>query len=307
MQFKEYKKIHALHKDECTGILEGQCYIQEKVDGANASIWLGDDGEIHYGSRTRNLFLAQDNFNGFGDWVREHLFLKGLFMHYPNIRLNGEWLVRHTIGYHEVSYKKFYCFDIEDENGVKLPMENVYDLCERYEIPTVKLFGQFVNPTLDQIKELAGNSVLGTKGEGVVIKNPMFINKFGDQQYGKYVTQDFKEDNAITFGGNNKQSETYCEMYYVNKFITMPRLEKILNKIQNMNSERLEMKHIPQVMSMTYHDVIVEEAWVIATEMAKSGKMFDFKEFNKLCTKKVRQMYQNYLEGTISVADQKHV
>jgi len=54
MQFKEYKKIQALHKEECDGILHGTCYLQEKVDGANASIWV-EDGNIHCGSRTRDL------------------------------------------------------------------------------------------------------------------------------------------------------------------------------------------------------------------------------------------------------------
>ena len=72
MQFKPYNKIHALHKEECEGILEGTCYIQEKVDGANASIWLGDDGEIYYGFRFCDLFLVNDNFNDFNDWARAH-------------------------------------------------------------------------------------------------------------------------------------------------------------------------------------------------------------------------------------------
>jgi len=63
MEFKEYKKIQALHKEECDGILHGTCYLQEKVDGANASIWV-EDGNIHCGSRTRDLIKAGDGFNG---------------------------------------------------------------------------------------------------------------------------------------------------------------------------------------------------------------------------------------------------
>lgn len=300
MNFKVYKKIQGLHKEECDGLLVGECIIQEKIDGANASIWMGDDGEIHYGSRSRDLFLAQDNFNGFGDYVKSHQGIKDYLTKNPTHRLYGEWLVRHTIGYNETSYKHFYMFEIE-ENDVILPIEKVYEVGEEYGIKTAYLFGKYTNPTLELIKEFAGKSVLGDKVEGVVVKNLGFINKFGDYQHGKYVTQDFKEDNAITFGGNNKSSETYNEMYYVNKYMTLPRVQKIIYKLEAMEG-RPEMKHIPQVMGMAYHDLITEEAWSIAKEMAKAGKFFDFKAFEQFCNRKSKQIFIEIITNNISVA-----
>lgn len=301
MEFKAYPKIQALHKEECEGILEGTCYIQEKVDGANASIWLGDDGEIHYGSRSRDLFLAQDNFNGFGDWVKSHPRLKQFFRDFPNMRLNGEWLVRHTIGYKESSYRKFYLFDIEEIDYI-ISIESVYKLAEEYEIPTVNLHGKFDNPTLDVIKSFAGESVLGDKGEGVVIKNLAFKNKFGDSQFGKFVTQEFKEDNGITFGGNNKSSDSYEEMYYLNKMMTLARVQKICHKLESSKG-RLSEKDIPQIMGVCFHDLISEEGFVIATEMAKTGKPFNFKSFKSLCDKKSKSIFMEILTGDISVAN----
>lgn len=301
MEFKAYPKIQALHKEECEGILNGTCYIQEKVDGANASIWLGDDGEVHYGSRSRDLFLAQDNFNGFGDWVKAHPKLKEFLREFSNMRLNGEWLVRHTIGYKETSYKKFYLFDIE-ECGYTLPFENMYKLAQEYDIPTVQLFGKFENPTLEQIKEFAGKSELGEKGEGVVVKNLEFKNKFGDEQFGKFVTQEFKEDNGVTFGGNNKFSETYEEMYYLNKMMTLSRVQKICHKLESAEG-RLSEKDIPKIMGSCFHDLIQEEGWVIANEMAKKGKPFNFKSFKSLCDKKSKSIFMEILTGDISVAN----
>lgn len=307
MKFKPYNKIHALHKEECEGILEGTCYLQEKVDGANASIWFDeDDQQIHYGSRSRDLFLAQDNFNGFGDWVRNHPKLPEFFKDHPHIRLNGEWLVRHTIGYKELNYKKFYLFDIEISDGsitMYANMENMYEVANKYEIPTVQLFGVFQNPTLEQIKSFAGQTNLGEKGEGVVVKNLEFRNKFGDLQFGKFVTQEFKEDNGITFGGNNKSSESYEEMYYVNKMMTLARVQKVLHKLESMEG-RLSEKHIPRVMGMCFHDLITEESWVIAQEMAKTGKPFNYKTFKTLCDKKSKSIFLEVLTGDISVAHQ---
>jgi len=54
-RFLKYPKIHRLGKSETEGILDGQCYIQEKIDGANTSIWMDEDGTIHCGSRNNDL------------------------------------------------------------------------------------------------------------------------------------------------------------------------------------------------------------------------------------------------------------
>lgn len=45
--------------------------ITEKLDGTNASIWIGEDGSIFPGSRNRFISVEQDNY-GFARWVKEH-------------------------------------------------------------------------------------------------------------------------------------------------------------------------------------------------------------------------------------------
>ncbi len=303
MVFEKYPKIMALHKEECDGILDGTCYIQEKVDGANASIW-NEDGEIHYGSRSRDLFKASDNFNGFGTWIEQHAGVKKLLIDHPEYRLNGEWLVRHTIGYNELAYRKFYLFDITIEEGetkITMPMDEMYRLAEEYDIPAVHLFAVLENPTLEQIIQHCGTSVLGSKGEGVVIKNLAFINKFGDKQFGKFVTQEFKEDNAVTFGGNNRTSDTYEETYFMNQMMTLARVQKIFHKAESQHG-RLDMKNIPMIMGMCYHDLITEEGWVIAQEMGKNKKKFDYHAFKMLCDKKAKSIFIEILTGDVSVA-----
>ena len=306
MKFKEYPKIYALHKEECEGILEGLCHVQEKVDGANASVWFDkDDNAIHFGSRSRDLYLANDNFNGFGDWVRNHPDLPAFFARFPNVRLNGEWLVRHTIGYNELSYKKFYLFDMMVEEGDREEMINIhamYELAKEYNIPAVALIGNFENPTLEDIKAHAGYSVLGEKGEGVVIKNMTFVNKYGSRGHAKYVTQEFKEDNAVTFGGNNKHSEAYEETYYMNKFMTLARVQKVLHKLESKLG-KLSEKNIPEIMGTCYHDVIAEEGWTLAKEMSTTGKPFNFKTFKSLCDRKSKSIFFEILTGDISVAN----
>ena len=43
--FERYHKIYRIEKSENQGILDGLCHVQEKIDGANASIWM-HDGKI---------------------------------------------------------------------------------------------------------------------------------------------------------------------------------------------------------------------------------------------------------------------
>ena len=67
---RNYGKIHRYGKEEVEGILEGTVVVQEKVDGANAQIWM-EDGEIKVGSRNREL-KPDEGFNGFRQYVEKH-------------------------------------------------------------------------------------------------------------------------------------------------------------------------------------------------------------------------------------------
>ena len=74
MEFKTYPKIHRLGKEETDGLIEGTeetlfLTIQEKIDGANTSIWMDKDGVVQCGSRTRQL-PADESFNGFVEWAK---------------------------------------------------------------------------------------------------------------------------------------------------------------------------------------------------------------------------------------------
>lgn len=87
--FKSYPKIHRLGKEEVEGILIGDCYIEEKIDGANASIWIDKRGEVACGSRNREL---TEGFNGFVDYVKENVSIRTVLENHPTWRLYGEWL-----------------------------------------------------------------------------------------------------------------------------------------------------------------------------------------------------------------------
>ena len=57
MYFRKYQHIERFGTMEVEGIELGLCYIFPKIDGTNSSVWLGEDGQIHAGSRKRELSL----------------------------------------------------------------------------------------------------------------------------------------------------------------------------------------------------------------------------------------------------------
>jgi len=301
MKFRKYEKIHRLGKEETDGILEGTVSVTEKLDGANLSIWLGDGGEIRVGSRNNDLTAKREGFNGAVDYCNTHPGIKEFLKHNPNCRLYGEWLVRHTLSYNETAYRKFYLFDIwTEDKQLFLKQDEVQFLAKEFKIEVVQDLGTFENPTVDELKKLIeGESACGEKKEGIVIRNPEFVNIFEEKCNAKIVSEKFKEDNAVTFGGNNKHSDSYWEMYICNKYITLGRVEKIMNKIQPEIDKRLDMEHIPRIMNTVYHDMVTEEAW----EIAQKVKSIDYDILKRVCNKKIKQIYVDILNNNISVAD----
>lgn len=290
-----------LGKEETDGILNAPVTVQEKIDGANVSIWLNDVGGISYGSRTREL--GKDDFNGFGTYVQDHAeALSIFFKENPKVRLYGEWLVKHTITYPDAAYKKMYLYDVyNEEKDLYLDQPTVEGLAKTlgFEYPKIFYAGMMVTP--EMLEEVVGKTLVpdAANGEGVVIKRLDFINKYGNLIYAKKVHEKFKESNAIVFGGNNKFSETYWEMYIVNKYCTVSRVRKIMQKLQPEINERLDLKHVSEVVGRAYHDLITEEAWEIATKVVSC----DFKKLKHLCGKKFIQIYKDLINNTLSIAD----
>lgn len=291
MEFKPYPKIHRLGKEETEGILDVPVIIQEKVDGANASIWWDSEKkEVRCGSRNQE---KHEGFNGFVDWAKNDPKLREFFSLHPDYRLYGEWLVKHTISYPTEAYRKFYLFDIRTPSHW-LSQEVVEDVARGLGVPYPYVFGLLHKPTEEAIKEFVGKSKIGPVGEGVVIKplSPWF-NKFGDFTYAKMVHESFKESNALVFGGNNKTAENYWELYIVNKYMTAGRVKKIMQKWESQNDERLDFKHTPMISGLCYHDMVQEECW----DFFKKVPKINVTMLKTLATKKAVLLFHAYLRG----------
>lgn len=257
---KKYTNVirHGKSGTHHTILGEGKIVVQEKLDGANASFKV-EEGKILAFSRNSQLD-ENNNLRGFYEWTQT-LDVRNLI---EGLVYFGEWLVKHKLDYGE-NMNQFYLFDIYDTNNEEyVSFDRVEKEAMRLEINLVPVF--YVGDTLpfEEIEKFAGQSKLGKKGEGVVVKNYNFKNKHDAQVFTKIVTKDFQEKN-----GNQKPKEAKgfrdSLEQYLDTYMTKARVEKIIHKMvdeQILNEDYAieDMKIIlKNAGSRVFDDLVKEE------------------------------------------------
>jgi hypothetical protein len=144
IEFVEFPKISRLSRD---------CIVTEKIDGTNASIYIGENEEFLVGSSTRWITPENDHF-GFAKWAyenKEELLELGVGHHF------GEWWgsgIQRAYGLEE---RRFSLFDTKlwRAHGaspkcchvVPVLYEGIFDTNEiRKCLTDLKMFGSVASP-----------------------------------------------------------------------------------------------------------------------------------------------------------------
>ena len=288
MEFKKYQHIERFGRTEVEGILNGTVHIFDKIDGTNAQVWLGEDGMLHFGSRNRELSLDFDN-NGFMNSLRNNKNLIDFFSENKCLRLCGEWLKPHTIKYYEDNaWANFYVFDVMDDNDKYLPYEEYVELLEKHNILYIPALAVLNNPTYEDISSYFNKVKFLVKegcgmGEGIVIKNYQYTNKFGNKIWAKIVLEEFKSSRK-----SNKIKQKYdsdlVEERIVEKYITKSFVEKEYAKL--LVDGVFDNKSIPRLLNTIFYSLIAEDAWDFVKEFKKPTVNFKTLEF--LCRERVK-------------------
>ena len=291
MEFTKYQHLERLGTTAVDGIECGEAYVFPKLDGTNASIWMDAEGVVQTGSRNRQLELGNDNA-GFCAWVNQNLSLfQKFFSDNKDKVLYGEWLVPHSLKtYREDAWRKFYIFDVYTSDG-PLHYEDYSTLLRGYGLEYLAPIAVVRNGTDEQFRECVNRNVFLIEegkgvGEGVVIKNYGFQNKFGRTIWAKVIANHFKEFHhkemgAPVIGGTSDEEKV------VNKYVTPHLVDKVYSKIVNEEGG-WQTKFIPKLIHTVYYDLITEEMWEILKEL-KQPKL-DFKFLQRLCTAKVKEL-----------------
>ena len=289
-ELKKYQHLERLGTTEVDGINVGECYIFPKLDGTNGSIWY-ENGEIYCGSRNRVLTEDADNA-GFCKYVKDNEDLyKKFFLENPSCTLYGEWLVPHTLKtYRKDAWRKFYIFDVY-EYGLPLHYEVYKNMLEDFDLEYLAPLKKCISVSEDSIRKLVDQNTYLIEdgkgvGEGIVVKNYSFRNKFGRVTWAKTVTNSFREDHVKSMGVNTLEGSPTEELI-VDKYVTKHLVDKVKSKIE-VEYDGWSSKFIPRLLSTVYYDLINEEMWEIIKTF-KEPKI-DFKFLSRLTTAKIKQL-----------------
>jgi len=295
--FKEYTHIEKYGRREVEGIDQGKCYIFPKIDGTNGSVWADTEDDIYRepqivaGSRKRQLTLENDNA-GFFNSMKEDPNIVRFLQDLPHLRLFGEWLVPHTLKtYTKDAWRKFYIFDVyNDDLGLYTSYPTYIEILDKYNLEYIKHLAVIENPTYDDLTKLIDDNHYLIKegegvGEGIVIKNYRFTNRYGRHPYAKIVTKDFKEVHRSKV--KTQREIPMTEQAICDKYVTESLIDKVHANIIN-ECDGWSSKYIARLLQTVYYDLIREESWNFIKE--HKNPTINFRTLNSVCNATIKEL-----------------
>lgn len=290
--FIKYPHLERYGNEEVEGIEIGTTYVFPKLDGTNAQLWMDENGTVCGGSRNRVLSIHNDNA-GFLNWAitskKHERFLKS----FPELTLYGEWLVPHSLKtYRADAWRKFYIFDIYNrETGDFYDYERMADLLDIYELDYLPPIAIIKNGTREDYEKCLAKNVFLIEdgkgvGEGIVIKNYGWQNKFGRTTWAKIITNEFKEVHHREMGAPVIGGET-LEEKIVKEFVTGHFVDKVYQKIL-LEEGGWSSRHISRLLQTVFYDLVREETWQMLKKF--NNPRIDFSYLQRLTTAKIKEI-----------------
>jgi hypothetical protein len=297
--------IHVIRMDktklDVTSFLNGTIYCFSKLDGTNAVAWADNDGNIHCGSRKREVSIDHDNadFMLFFTTDKSTEKLREFLIQNPNLIVYGEWLNgwsgRKQAGtikqYLDPGFWVIGVFDIDAGNYLYYDiyselLEDIYDKIDR---PIAILD----HPSYEEITKLLDNNHFNLpndiNGEGIVYWNYDFRDDRGNFQVAKIVTNEFHEKKGSSQKIKDPQLRAGLEQNIVDAFITSADCEKCRQKVMlNIGLDEWDNsgKAIGMFLNMLYTDLIEEEMLSIVRRF--KNPVIDFSILKNICFNKGR-------------------
>lgn len=302
--FKPFLHVERLDetKINVSAFLNGTVYCFSKLDGTNAVAWADEAGNIHCGSRKREVTIDHDNadFMLFFTTDSSTEKLRDFLVQNPNLIIYGEWLNgwsgRKQAGtikqYLDPGFWIIGVFDIDAGNYLYYDtyanlLDGIYDKIDR----PIEIFD---HPTKEQIINLLKDNHFNlpddTDGEGIVCWNYDFRDNWGHFQVGKIVAKEFLERKGTPRKEKQIQIREGLEQDIVEAFVTSADCEKCKQKIiimENLDEWQSTGKYIGMFLNMLYTDLIQEEMLSIVRRF--KNPVIDFEILKNACFIKGRQ------------------
>jgi len=252
----DYGKIFHIGSSECSQILDGDVYLQEKIDGSQFSFAkIGD--KLHF--RSKAIPFVEDEIT-----KSQKMFIEGVDAIValkeklpPNVTFRGEYLrvPRHnTLVYDRVPPNHVIIFDVMDNGRILYPEEAVtltaslgfeYVPCEKVSSLTLEGLHEY----------LQRKSCLGAvKVEGCVIKNYARFSPYGGTLMAKFVSEEFKELNKGVWKVNRAAKADIKELLGME--IGQPaRYLKSIQRLEETNSLEMSPRDIGKLFKEVQKDL----------------------------------------------------
>lgn len=260
-------------------------YIEEKLDGSNASFNIDTEGNLRVYGRNYELNNTTNTLYGCYEWVQalDISLIKQVIGEQYTVYF--EWLAKKkNIEYPDSIYGKGYIFSVKNNyTGEYLEQNKVYGIAKELKMNTVPLLykGPFVS--WEHAIGFVGESRLTDRGEGVVVKaqgNKKGIQSASGQRMIKIVAEEFKESMQCSGGTDfNKIDKRNQQLEQVKSIVTPARIEKAIyrvleetgssNNLDELTKEDL-IKIKKPVISSIYRDCLKEESCIVN----EVGKVF---------------------------------
>lgn len=260
MEMKKYMSVVRLGHRSTVNVLNvgDEIIVQEKLDGANAS-FKEDNCAVAAFSRNNKLDIS-NSLRGFYDFARK---LDADSLH-PDYIYFGEWLVRHKLDYGE-NEKQFYLYDIYDTKREEYrEFELVESEAARLNLNLIPILYRGPYISFEHLQQFVGKSMLGEVGEGVVVKNIKYRDRFGNQLFVKLVSDAFREMQQQKAPKDPKAKTG--EFEFIETFLTRPRVEKLLHKLvdEGILQEDFGLEDMGLILrhlgNRSYEDLMKEES-----------------------------------------------
>ena len=265
-------------KIDIPDFLNGTVYVFSKTDGTCFSAWADDSGNIHCGSRHREISLEHDNADSMLFFTTEKMFanLRKLLIDNPQYILYGEFIGglagRKMIGTIKDYLKKglmvFGLYDTNINQYLDYPtysklLNGVYD-------QVVEPLAVLDHPTVADIEQYIENHYNLPEdilAEGIVMWNYDFRDKFNHFQITKIVNAESKIGKGCI---KIKPSLQEVEKIIINAYVTDADCEKAKQKACvkfNLDEFEVNNRTMGFYLNALYQDLIEEELWTIVKKL----------------------------------------
>lgn len=262
-------------KIDVARFLNGIVYVFSKTDGTNFSAWADEYGNIHCGSRHREITLEKDNADSMLFFTTEPMFekLRNWLIANPRYIIYGEFIGglagRKMVGIIKSYQKKgmmlFAVYDTVDKKYLRYPvysemLKNVYN-------QIVEPLAILDKPSFQEVEKFIENHYNlpdDVMAEGIVLYNYDFVDAFGHFQIAKIVNAESKVGKGRVKTKNLPMDN--IEQMIVNAYVTAADCEKAKQKACvrfGLEEWVVDKKTMGFYLNTLYQDLIEEELWSV--------------------------------------------